>query len=85
MYGWDLYWALFLQSPLDLLGSLFGNAAYDPAMVQRILLMAPPACNYDHPEVDGIWIGYIGMYWGSFNDHILSTPGWLYSYQVRYE
>ena len=31
---------------------------------------------YNHPEVDKMWalLGFVG---DSFNDHILSTPGWL--------
>ena len=32
---------------------------------------------YNHPEVNRIWV--IGrICYGSFKDHILSTPGWLY-------
>ena len=31
---------------------------------------------YEHPEVDRI-CGLQGIYWESFKDHILSTPGWL--------
>ena len=36
-------------------------------------------CTYSHPEVDRIW-AIKGIYWGSFKDPILSTPGWLYVY-----
>ena len=32
--------------------------------------------DYSHPEIDRIW-GILGRYLGSFEDHILSTPGWL--------
>ena len=32
---------------------------------------------YRHPEADGICAMH-GIYYGSFNDSILSTPGWLY-------
>ena len=36
---------------------------------------------YHHPEVDRIWI-IERLCDGSFQDHILSTPGWLYAYPV---
>ena len=32
---------------------------------------------YNHPEVDRIW-GLQEVYHGSFEDHILFAPGWLY-------
>ena len=30
---------------------------------------------YNHPEVDRIWL-LRGISYNSFEDHILSTPGW---------
>ena len=32
------------------------------------------SCHMANPEADGTW-GIQGTYSGSFNDHILSTPG----------
>ena len=43
-------------------------------------ILAEVACRllmYSHPEVGRIW-SMSGIYHGSFKDHILSTPGWLY-------
>ena len=37
----------------------------------------PWVCN--HPEVDRLWV-MSEISYGSFKDHLLSTPGWLYTH-----
>ena len=68
--------------------SVFGNSYCG---VQRLIYGAllfpaprsPPlgvqsSQTHDHPEVDGIWVICQRACHGSFKDHLLSTPGWLY-------